>query len=310
MCGMQKSFFLFLGAILSVIVMSCSPSNRGANDKAEASPEVMSDSIADAGISSSAAVATSSDTARKFIRTADLKFRVQEVIKATYLIEDIVKLNGGFVTITNLTSDKESEDRKRVSDDSVLLITQYTIRNYLTIRVPNTQLDTTLKQIAPIIEYLDYRNIKATDVGLDVLSNRLAIMRSRRHNQRIEPTLGNSSKTQEKVTASESLMNSEEKSDGAAIANLTLADQINFSTVNMEIYQRASTKYMVVADARNYDKYRPAFGSQITEAFSDGFQLFKYFILFLVRIWWLILLALMAFVFYPYYKKRIKGNSK
>lgn len=309
---MQKVIFLSMAAIVAVFVMSCAPKNSNLADRMEATTQ-MSDSVAVEGISSSAAVATESDTARKFIRTADLKFKVKEVIKATYIIEDIVRDNGGFVTETNLTSSAENEDRKRISDDSVLLVTRYTIRNYITIRVPNTLLDTTLKQIAPIIEYLDYRNIKATDVGLDVLSNRLAVMRSRRHNQRVEPTLNGNQKSDERVKASESLMNSEEKADQAAIANLTLADKINFSTINLEIYQNASTKYSLVGDARNYDSFRPGFGQQMAEAFRDGFQLFKTFLLLLIRLWWLLLIALVI-IFYlqndKRRKKRIRNSNQ
>ncbi len=309
---MQKVIFLSMAAIVAVFVMSCAPKNSNLADRMDATTQ-MSDSVAVEGISSSAAVATESDTARKFIRTADLKFKVKEVIKATYIIEDIVRDNGGFVTETNLTSSAENEDRKRISDDSVLLVTRYTIRNYITIRVPNTLLDTTLKQIAPIIEYLDYRNIKATDVGLDVLSNRLAVMRSRRHNQRVEPTLNGNQKSDERVKASESLMNSEEKADQAAIANLTLADKINFSTINLEIYQNASTKYSLVGDARNYDSFRPGFGQQMAEAFRDGFQLFKTFLLLLIRLWWLLLIALVI-IFYlqndKRRKKRIRNSNQ
>lgn len=308
---MQKVIFLSLAALLAACVMSCAPKNEKYEDRMEATAP-MSDSVAIEGISSSAAVATASDTARKFIRTADLKFKVKEVIKATYIIEDIVRENGGFVTETNLTSSTENEERKRVSDDSVLLVTRYTIRNYITIRVPNTLLDTTLKQIAPIIEYLDYRNIKATDVGLDVLSNRLAVMRSRRHNQRVEPTLNGNQKSDERVKASESLMNSEEQADQAAIANLTLADKINFSTIYLEMYQNASTKYSLVGDARNYDKFRPGFGKQMAEAFHDGFQLFKAFLLLLIRLWWLVFIAIVIFIYFQNEKRkkrRIKHNN-
>jgi len=305
---MRKSVFALAVACVALIAISCGPANQKAGESS-ASPEVrsMSDSVAIGGISSSAAVATSSDTARKFIRTADLKFRVEQVIQTTYLIEDIVKAHGGFVTLTNLSSDTDDETRKRVSADSVVIVSHYTLRNFMTIRVPNALLDTTLKQIAPLMDYLDYRTIKATDVGLDVLSNRLAVQRSRKHNQRIETSTKPKEALKDVVNASESMMNSDEKADQAAIANLTLADQINFSTVNLEIYQRPAVKYTVIADARSIDKFKPGYGSQIWEAFVDGFYIFKIFFLFLIRIWWLILMGIAGFILYPVYKKRKKS---
>ena len=43
----------------------------------------------------------------------------------------------------------------------------------MTLRVPNTTLDGTLKEIASNIDILDYRVIKANNVDLDLLSNSL-----------------------------------------------------------------------------------------------------------------------------------------
>ena len=55
-------------------------------------------------ISSSAAKQNNKDSTRKFIRTADVKFRVKNVIDVTYSIENICDKEGGFVTYTNLSS--------------------------------------------------------------------------------------------------------------------------------------------------------------------------------------------------------------
>src|SRR5689334_4249350 len=61
-------------------------------------------------VSSSAAVESLKDSARKFIRTSDMKFRVKDVAKATYQIEDITRSFNGFVTYTHLESN--TEDKK------------------------------------------------------------------------------------------------------------------------------------------------------------------------------------------------------
>src|ERR1017187_10006070 len=56
------------------------------------------DSVSSNGfISSSAAKETGKDTSRRFIRTAEMKFKVKSVIQSTYAIESIVKHMGGFV---------------------------------------------------------------------------------------------------------------------------------------------------------------------------------------------------------------------
>src|SRR5665647_1186990 len=95
---------------LSILLFGCSQSR---NEQMEKS--VMADSTSNAFISSSAAVENGKDTTHKFIRTADLKFKVKSVIKSTYNIEDITNRQGGFVTYTNLTSNIDNVTNIAVS---------------------------------------------------------------------------------------------------------------------------------------------------------------------------------------------------
>lgn len=72
--------------------------------------------------------------------------------------------HGGFVTFTNLTGAINIDSSRAVSVDSSLETTYFTVANSIIIRVPNTELDTTLKEISKNVKYLDYRIIKAEDV--------------------------------------------------------------------------------------------------------------------------------------------------
>ena len=177
--------------------------------------------------SSSAAVEKNKDTTRKFIRTAELKFKVKNAIKATYAIEDITARFDGFVTYTKLNSDVTNKITLPISADSSLETTFFVVENTMTIRVPNTQLDTTLKTIAKLIDFLDYRIIKADDVGLQLLSNNLTQMRVDKHSTRLINAIDNrGKKLHETTNAEENLLNKQEQADNAKIANLELKDQI------------------------------------------------------------------------------------
>ena len=81
---------------------------------------VLSDSVTAKSVSSSAAVENGKDTTHKFVRTADLKFKVKSVIKSTYDIEDITNQQGGFVTYTKLTSNINNVSTTAISTDSSL----------------------------------------------------------------------------------------------------------------------------------------------------------------------------------------------
>jgi len=234
----MKTLNLILALGIAMYLFSCS---SGSNERM--ANMAMNDSTSNAFISSSAAVVDKKDTTHKFIRTADLKFKVKSVINSTYNIEAITNRQGGFVTYTNLTSTINTILTTAVSADSSLETTYYTVSNSITLRVPNTRLDTTLKEISKNIDYLDYRIIKADDVALQILSNNLTQKRSAKNEQRITNAIDNRGrKLNETTSAEEVLVRKQEQADNAKISNLALEDQIKFSTVNLYIYQRQTIK--------------------------------------------------------------------
>ena len=99
---------------------------------------------------------------------------MKNVAKSTYAIENIVAKNGGFVTFTDLKSNINEKSETKISQDSSLETTRFTVDNTITLRVPNTQLDTVLKSMVKEVVFLDNRLIKADDVALQLLSNKMA----------------------------------------------------------------------------------------------------------------------------------------
>jgi hypothetical protein len=261
-------------------------------------------------ISSTAAIENKKDSTHKFIRTADLKFKVKDVIKSTYNIEDITTKMGGFVTYTNLTSVIDDAETSKITTDSLLITTHYTVHNTITIRVPNTKLDTTLKAISTNIDFLDFRIIKADDIAIQLLSNNLTIKRSKSNESRITKAIDNRGKKLNETTAAEEiLLSKQEKADNARISNLTLQDQMKFSTINIEIYQRPSTKHEIIANPENTDEYKPEFGHQLLGSFKFGWDMFKELILFITKLWGVCLFALIAFIVYKMYVVRFKKRK-
>jgi hypothetical protein len=292
----------FLGLVLSILVLGCKKSSNEEMDS-----DVMIDSTSNAPISSSAAVEKGKDSTRKFIRTADLKFKVKSVIKSTYDIENITNQQGGFVTYTNLTSDINDVTNTAVSAESSLETTYYTVTNAITLRVPNTKLDTTLKEIAKNIDYLDYRIIKAEDVALQILSNKLTQKRSAKNEERLSKAIDNRGKKLNETTAAEEiLLSKQEQADNAKISNLSLTDQMKFSTINISIYQRPTIKRELIANDKNIDAYEPGFGTKILESLKFGWGILEAFIVFLVKLWGLFLFAFAVYFVYKKYGHKLK----
>ncbi|MFI5141436.1 MAG: DUF4349 domain-containing protein [Bacteroidia bacterium] len=294
---------LFALTVVTCIAVACGSSRQ---EMTEAKEKVLQDSLlaVNGYVSSSAAVVNKKDTTHKFIRTADVKCRVKNVIKSTVIIEDFAIKQNGFVTLSNLTQDVSRHTVIPVSQDSSLETTYFVAKNDLIIRVPNTKLDTFLKQVAMQIEFLDYRIIKANDVGLQLLENRVTEQRIKKHEERLTKAIDEKGKKLiETSLAEENVLNKQEQADNAMISNLSLNDQINYSTVSIQLYQKETIKRELVENEKNTKAYEPGLWQKTTEALINGWYIFEALLLFLVNAWAFLLIAVIAFIVYRRYRK-------
>ncbi|WP_264529298.1 DUF4349 domain-containing protein [Flavobacterium sp. N502540] len=255
-------------------------------------------------VSSSAAV-EKKDGKQKFIRTADIKFKVKNVVKSTYAIENATQKFGGFVTYTNLQSTIRDQVKTKISPDSTLETTKYTVQNDITIRVPNTQLDTVIKIIAKQIDFLDFRLIKADDVSLKLLSNQLSQKRNTVTQKRVEKAIdAKGKKINDVMEAENALANQKEANDNNIIENLSLEDQINFSTITLQLYQNETIKQEIIASEKDSDAYKPNLGIQIIDSLKNGWYILETIFVFLINLWPFLLIGFGGFFLYKKYFKK------
>nr|WP_315156947.1 DUF4349 domain-containing protein [uncultured Flavobacterium sp.] len=287
---------LILLAVIS-LVSSCKKSDALSEESADI--KMSADTI-----SSSAAVEKEGST-RKFIRTADIKFKVKNVTQSTYKIENITNKFGGFVTYTNLQSTIIDEFETKISLDSTLQTIRYNVENDITIRVPNKRLDTVIKSIAKQIDFLDYRIIKADDVSLKMLSNQLSQTRGASNEKRIEKAIDTKGKKINDIMEAENtLANKKEQNDNAKLENLSIEDQVNFSTLTIKIYQNESVKQEITASTKDSNYYKPNIGIRILDSLKSGWYVLLNLIVLLFEIWWLLLLTIGGYFLYKKYNKK------
>ena len=255
--------------------------------------------------SSSAAVANTSDTSRRFIRTAELRFKTKDAIRGTYAIEDIILKHGGFVANTELQSTVNSVARTRVSRDSTLITTFYTISNSMQLRVPYKKLDSSLKEIALLAEFMDYRRVSATDVQLSILRNNLERRRAIRQEKRLADAVDEKGQKLSHIAdAEDRIALRQEQADGALLANLELKDQIEYSAITVYMWQERTSKREMAANEENIGEYRPGFGVRVGDALRTGWHGFVSVIVFLSHFWVLWLLAVGVYTGIRMYRRR------
>lgn len=241
----------------------------------------------------------SSPGKRKFIRTVDMKFMVKDVNQATSVIEQTIGQFDGFVVHTNLQSTIDNKNLIPVSADSSLETTAYTVNNGMILRVPNNRLDTTLKAIASLIDYLDYRTIKAEDVALQILTNKMTRERIKKSEGRIlNGSLTNQQKVRPQIDAEDFVLNHEQEADEALLNNLSLEDRVNYSTINLSIYQRQVLRRVLIANDKNIEAFKPGLGSRIMAGFASGWVILENILVFLAEKWSIIILLLLIVFVY------------
>lgn len=297
---MNKNTKIVLTLLALGLVVACKESV--AEETSDYSENVATDSTS--VVSSSAAVENKNSN-RKFVRTADVKFKVINVAKSTYAIEDATTKFGGFVTYTNLQSNIHNEDRTKVSQDSTLVTTKYKVDNNITIRVPNTKMDTVIKTIAKQIHFLDYRIIKADDVSLQMLSNEIAQKRSNSSEKRLANAIDSKGKKLNQVVDAEATLDAKnEQNDASKLQNLSLQDQVNFSTLTLNIYQDESIKQEMVANEKSINAYRPNIGLQIWDSIKTGWFMLEHIVSFIVVLWPFALIGFLGLIGYKKFLKK------
>ena len=300
---MQMTHKLLFISGLTILFFGC---KNGSNNNSSVQEDIVS-SPASSYVSSSAAKENNNDTLHKFIRTADLKFKVKSVIKSTYSIEETTARQDGFVTCSKLESNIDHKDLTPVSADSSLETMYFTVSNDIIIRVPNTKLDTTLKIISRQIDFLDYRIIKADDVALKIYANKLTENRIAKNKERVTNEIDKQGKKLNETTNAEnSVLDKQEQADNAKVSNLDIADQVKFSTISITIYQRGDIKREMVSNNKNIDAYTPGLGSQILASIKTGWEIMEAFLIFIAKLWAFILLGIAAYILYRKYSRQAK----
>lgn len=288
----------YVFGIAFLFLLGCNTQQEKMNLSEAADTLPIGNSIAN-NMSSSAAVVNPKDTTHRFIRTANLKFKVKNVVNATYAIEDIVARQQGFVTYTNLNSQINYSTTVALSADSSLVTTWFTVSNTMVMRVPNVKLDTTLKLIGRTVDFMDYRVIKAEDVALQMLSNSLSQKRATKSEKRLTNAIDQRGKKLLETTDAEELLEQKQaQADQARLANLGLADQINYSTIHLEIYQRQDQHREVVLNERKMEEYEPSFGSRLAYSLKAGWKSLESLLVFITRLWVFLLIGIAAYIAY------------
>jgi hypothetical protein len=236
--------------------------------------------------------ATYSDAQRKFIRTAQANFRVQDVYQAALAIEDAVAAQGGFVTGNEITADVQNTVRQSIGDGKLVELAEYTVRGELTVRVPSDKTQPFLRSIAKYMEFLDRRNFAAADAQFELLRQQLAFQRNQEAQQELGQAKDEGGKLGQKATVISARNEAKSSRDEALIAQKEFEDRVEFATLNLSLYQLPKLRRTEMTDMEAAVRDNgPGFFSRLGESLRAGWFGFLEVGLMLIRLWplWLVL---------------------
>jgi hypothetical protein len=254
--------------------------------------------VADSVSSYVAGIATDTinGVTHNFIRKANLKCKVKDVLQSTKQIEQFANAAGGYITHSDLSSTKDYSNSIHFKKDSLMERTYYTATSYITMRVPNKQLDSVLAKITDLAVFVDYRTINCDDVKMKLYANKLAENRYQVYKSRLQNKIDNKdAKLNQIADAEENALEKQTMADTKRVESYDLTDQVNYSTVILNLYQAQNSITNIEVLPNNIETYEPSFISKLGSAFLNGFDVLKGMLLFFVNLWSVILILILMF---------------
>ena len=180
------------------------------------------------------------------------------------------------------------------------------MKNNMTVRIPNTQLDSLLKVISKSVVFLDERIITANEISLIELKNQLEQKRMAQYQNQLKEAISDKSgKMNQVVDAYENMLHKQKLEDEALIRNLELDYEVDYSTVQLMIYQDVTMDKELVENELNIEEFQPSFFSQLGESLLNGWKALLFFVVELANLWFFIIVVIAGIVIYKRRKKQI-----
>jgi hypothetical protein len=222
----------------------------------------------------------------QFIRTAELRCQVAGVAASLRHIEARVRALGGYTASSELRTEPPIVTWTYHGPDSLLETRQTEVRGQLVVRVPAPALDSLLAEVERQSLGLDHRQQQTTDVAQQLLANQLRAQLK----QLAAKQLQASSPSKNEANPALQALAQQEAALHHQLANLELTDRVRLATVTLQLGQAPVLARRVVADPQA-PAPGPSLDQQMWASLATGWQGLMAALIWLVKIWPLILLA-------------------
>jgi hypothetical protein len=160
---------------------------------------------------------------QKIIKTADVRFQVKNLAKSIAKIQAMIRKHDGYVS-----SAKQDRQYNR-------------LQSKIVVRVESDKFEDLLDEMVHEAIFIDHKNVKADDVTEEFVDIQSRLKTKRAVEKRYLEILGKAKSIEEILKVENQLRVIREEIEAKEGRLKFLVDQINYSTISMEIYQRTET---------------------------------------------------------------------
>lgn len=212
---------------------------------------------------------------RKLIKTGNVTFETKEIEATRKTIIDLVAQNKGYVS-----SDNQYKSNNRISTT-------------ITVRIPAESFNAVLEGIAKGVERFDNKNISISDVTEQFLDVEVRLKTKKALEFKYLEILKKAKTVREILDVERELGKLRGDIEATEGRLKYLQSQVSFSTLSITFYKKTVGS-------------ETGFGKKIGEAFKQGFENVKAFLVSMINVWpFMIILFLLIF----YVRKRIKTTK-
>lgn len=234
----------------------------------------------------------------KLVKTAATHVKVKDVEQSTRAVSVLAQKLGGMLTLQNLEAVEQGKKELKLSSDSLLVITAVEPRADITARVPSHNLEAFLFSVADLGYFTTSTHLQVDDRSLSYLENTLK--QENRTEVLAQPTA-------KPKTPSATLQTIAVKDEAIEqnIANRAIDADVNYSTVNLNLYQNAIIRKETVANPY-LDNYDLPFWKRLGNALENGWEYFLSFVVAVAHLWMFIGAGVLVVMAYRYWQQKRK----
>jgi hypothetical protein len=284
---------------LCLLLYSCGPA---AEEKAKVEAmRLQNQEQAEIRTSDSLAVATielnpNNPLHQNVARKARFKMEVKNCKQSNLLIEKWVSAYSGLITSSKLSNDVMETRITPIDNDSCLEMKRIKISQHIQLKLPQVYLSALLSQLDSLADLVEERELSAENLSIDILDKKLTISRlSNVDSKLIKP------KTEvQSLLAQDAQIDRKAQSDEALLGGMKLQSQVNYSVVQIEMYEQEKVLKRLILNKISFSN-DPNLLSKIWISIVDGWKILEFFFLFIIRIWSLLLIGLIAYLLFKRY---------